>query len=187
MNHLITADALRAAGANTVRAELWLEAIRAAADAYQIDNKLRMAAFLPQIGHESAGLKYTTEIWGPTEAQARYEGRVDLGNVRKGDGERFKGHGLLQTTGRANHARVRDRLRARLGDQVPDFELHPELLAEREWAAMSAADYWGDRGLNTLADAGDFRRITKLINGGLNGYADRLIKWHAVRAVLGLE
>lgn len=187
MTHIITTDALRAAGANSVRAELWLEPIRAAADVYRITTPVRVAAFLPQIGHESGGLKYTTEIWGPTEAQERYEGRADLGNTQKGDGAKFKGHGLLQTTGRANHARVRDRLRARLGDRVPDFEAHPELLAEREWAALSAADYWDDRGLNALADAGDFRRITKLINGGLNGLPDRLIKWHAVRAVLGLE
>lgn len=187
MEHLITAQALRAAGANAVRSELWLEPIRAAADAYGITAPHQVAAFLPQVGHESANFKYTTELWGPTDAQLGYEGRADLGNTQPGDGARYKGHGLIQVTGRANHAAARDRMRAKFGPQVPDFEAHPELLAEREWAAMSAGDYWQSRNLNRLADAGKFELITRRINGGLNGYADRLIKWHAVRAVLGLE
>ena len=187
MKHLITTDALRAAGANAVRAELWLEPIRAAADAYVINTPGRVADFLAQIGHETMGLKYTTELWGPTPAQRRYEGRRDLGNTQPGDGARYKGHGLIQTTGRANHARVRDRLRARLGPDVPDFELHPELLAAREWAALSAGDYWADRDINTPSDAGDFVEVTKRVNGGDNGYDDRLAKRTAVRAVLGLE
>ena len=186
MSHLITTATLRAVGANVARAELWLEPMRAAADVYDIYTPERVAAFLAQIGHESAGLKYTTELWGPSPAQRRYEGREDLGNTQPGDGARYKGHGLIQTTGRANHARVRDRLRQRLGDWVPDFEAHPELLATHEWAALSAADYWDDRGLNALADAGEFERITRRINGGLNGQADRLAKWRAVRAELGL-
>ena len=58
---------------------------------------------------------------------AAYEGRVDLGNTQPGDGVRFKGRGLIQTTGRKNHALVRDRLRQRFHD-VPDFELEPEAL-----------------------------------------------------------
>lgn len=187
MTHLVTTEALRAAGANNVRSELWLEPIRAAADAYGIATPRRVAAFLSQLGHESAGFKYATEIWGPTPAQRRYEGRADMGNTQPGDGARYKGHGLIQVTGRANHAAARDRMRAKFGNQVPDFEFHPELLAEREWAAMSAADYWYSRRLNWLADADNFELITRRVNGGLNGYADRLIKWHAVRVVLGLE
>lgn len=187
MSHIITTDALRAAGANSVRAELWLEPIRAAADAYEINTPERVAAFLAQVGHETMGLKYTTELWGPTPAQRRYEGRRDLGNVQKGDGERYKGHGLIQTTGRANHARVRDRLRKRLGPDVPDFELHPELLAEREWAAMSAGDYWDDRKINAAVDEGDFVEVTRLVNGGANGLEDREAKWDAIREVLRLE
>ena len=187
MSHLITTQAIRAAGANAVRSELWLEPLRAAAAAYGIATPKQIAAWLPQLGHESSGFKYTTEIWGPTPAQRRYEGRADLGNTQPGDGARYKGHGLIQVTGRANHAAARDRMRAKFGPDVPDFEAHPELLADREWAALSAADYWHSRNLNALADADNFKTITKRINGALNGYADRLIKWHAVRAAMGLE
>ena len=126
-------------------------------------------------------------MWGPTAAQSNYEGRADLGNSQPGDGSRYRGHGLIQVTGRFNHARVRDRLRARLGDGVPDFEASPELLAQPEWAAMSAADYWDDRGLNALADQATpeaFVAITRKINGGTNGLADRQARLAAVQAVL---
>jgi putative chitinase len=128
-------------------------------------------------------LRSTTEQWGPTPAQRRYEGRADLGNTQPGDGERFKGHGFIQVTGRFNHARVRDRLRERFPD-VPDFEAEPERLAELPWAALSAADYWDDKGLNALADAGDFAAITRKINGGLNGQADRLARWGKAKRAL---
>ena len=67
---------------------------------------------------------------------------------------------------------------------MPDFEADPEALALPEWAALSAADFWEDHGLNALADAGDFERITKRINGGLNGYADRLARFNEAREVL---
>ncbi|RYF07722.1 MAG: hypothetical protein EOO31_05345 [Comamonadaceae bacterium] len=72
----------------------------------------------------------------------------------------------------------------RLGEGVPDFEAQPELLALDEWAALSAADYWDDRQLNALADAGNFEGITRKINGGLNGQADRQARWERVKAAL---
>lgn len=165
----------------------WLEPIEAAMAAYGIDTPARQAAFLAQVGHESGGLQYAREIWGPTPTQARYEGRADLGNTQPGDGKRFRGHGLIQVTGRANHAAARDRLRAKFaasGPWVPDFEADPEALALPEWAAMSAADFWNAHGLNALADAGDFEKITRRINGGLNGYADRLARYDQAREVL---
>lgn len=174
-----------ACGARIDRAQAFLPYIQEAIDAYGIDTPERVAAFLAQIGHESGGLKYTREIWGPTPAQSRYEGRADLGNTEPGDGERFKGHGLIQTTGRANHARVRDRLREKFPHlTVPDFEETPEALAEYRWAALSAADFWDEHGLNELADAGDFMRLTRRINGGTNGYEDRVARWDTAKAVL---
>lgn len=99
-----------------------------------------------------------------------------------GDGERFKGHGLIQVTGRANHAKVRDRLRQRFPN-VPDFEVYPEMLCDPHWASLSACDYWDDHGLNALADVGDFKRITRRINGGLNGFKDRLARWDSAKIV----
>lgn len=175
----MTPELLRAAtGCTPEAAERFAGPLSAACAFYGIDTAQRLAPFLAQIGHESGALRYTRELWGPTAAQARYEGRADLGNTRPGDGERFKGHGLIQTTGRFNHARVRDRLRERFPHlAVPDFEADPEALTDPQWASLSAADYWDDRGLNALADAGDFERITRKINGGLNGYADRKARW----------
>ena len=176
--------ALRAVGATVAKAEEIRDAMSLACALYDITTPARIAAFLAQVGHESGGFRYTTEIWGPTPAQQRYEGRKDLGNTQPGDGPRFRGHGFIQTTGRANHASVRDRLRERLSVEVPDFEARPEALAELPWACLSAADYWDMRRLNALADAGDFEAITRKVNGGLNGYADRIARWERAKIAL---
>lgn len=175
-------------------AERWLPEIENAMAFYGIDTPLRQAAFLAQIGHESGGLHYTAELWGPTSAQERYEGRADLGNTQPGDGRRYRGHGLIQVTGRDNHARVRDRLRERFPAlEVPDFEASPEALAQFDWAALSAADFWDEHGLNAYADTGDFDGVSDIINrgrktakeGDANGYASRLALYKAACEVLG--
>ena len=184
---LVTLQALRAVGASPLHAQRWLAPLQLTCDTFEINTPERVAAFLAQIGHESMGLSTTTERWGPTDAQRRYEGRKDLGNVQPGDGSKFRGHGLIQTTGRANHVSVRDRLRARIGPHVPDFELHPQQLAQEPWAALSAGDYWQERKINALADTNDIRGVTRKVNGGLNGYSDRLQRWLAVCRVLGVN
>lgn len=131
-----------------------------------MDNPLRLAHFLAQIAHESGGFRYMEEIWGPTAAQKRYEGRQDLGNTRPGDGFRYKGRGPLQLTGRANY---RD-YGARLG---LDLEGSPELAAPPGVGLLIALEYWKVRNLNILADSDDLIGITRRINGGLNGLDDR--------------
>lgn len=161
-----------AMGCSAELAVRYAEHLDEACRRFQIATPARLAAFLAQIGHESGSLRWAREIWGPTPAQSRYEGRADLGNTQPGDGSRYRGRGLIQTTGRENYRRVRDRLRLLLGD-VPDFEANPEALEQPRWAALSAGDYWDMRGLNALADVGDFLAITKRINGGTNGLADR--------------
>jgi putative chitinase len=182
-----------ATGAGMVRAQGWLSHVQRTLDAYEINTPLRAAAFLAQIGHESAGLRFTTEIWNPAQvpAQGRYEGRADLGNTQPGDGYKFRGHGCIQVTGRANHAAARERLRVKFGPAVPDFEAVPHRLAEPEWAALSAGDYWHSRSLNALADAGSFNRISKAINLGNpnstrvpNGDADRRARYETALNVL---
>lgn len=181
---MITSNLLIAAvGCSAHAAEVFAQPLADACAAYEINTPTRLAAFLAQIGHESGAFKYTSEIWGPTPAQQRYEGRADLGNTQPGDGSRYRGRGLIQTTGRHNYARVRDRLRRRYSD-VPDFEQQPEALTVPQWAALSAADYWDDRGLNSLADVGDFEGITRKINGGLNGYEDRKTRWKRAEKAL---
>lgn len=181
---MLTAEQLRAAtGCTAARADHWLPHITKACATFAINTPARLAAFLAQIGHESGRLVYVREIWGPTPAQQRYEGRADLGNTQPGDGKRYMGRGLIQTTGRANYSATRDGLAAYLPN-VPDFEAVPALLERPDLAAMSAAWFWHSRELNTFADLGDFIRITKRINGGTNGLADRLALYEAAKAVL---
>ena len=183
----IELEHLRAVGAKQAIAERWLPALQRVCMVYDIITAPRIAAFLAQTAHESIGFAVTSELWGPTPAQQRYEGRKDLGNTQPGDGSRFRGHGLIQITGRANHVLMRDRLRKRLGKDMPDFEQTPKALAEAPWAAWSAGEYWAEHQLNWYADAGDFKALTRRINGGLNGYADRLERWLNVRRVMGTQ
>ena len=84
------------------RAAEFLPIIESASVDFEINTPKRMAAFLAQVGHESGGLHWLTELWGPTPAQSRYEGRADLGNTQKDDGFKYRGRGLIQITGRSN-------------------------------------------------------------------------------------
>ena len=147
-------------------AGVFVPVLNTAMSRYQIVGGKRIAAFIAQIGHESGQLKYVKEIWGPTAAQARYEGRADLGNTVQGDGSKYRGRGLIQITGRANYKACGEALGL-------DLINHPELLEKPQHACMSAAWFWASKGLNTLADAGQFDKITQRINGGQNGAADR--------------
>lgn len=183
---MLTIDILRSStGCTASRAETWLPHIQRACELFGINTPARLAAFLAQIGHESGRLVYVREIWGPTPAQQRYEGRADLGNTQPGDGKRYMGRGLIQTTGRANYAATRDGLAAFV-PSVPDFEAMPALLERPDMAALSAAWYWHSRKLNALADAGDFVAITRRINGGTNGLADRQALHRAACAAMGV-
>jgi putative chitinase len=163
------------------RAAAYLPHLLVAMEKHQINNPKRIAAFLAQIGHESGYLRYAREIWGSTDAQKRYDTRADLGNTPEldGDGKKFLGRGLIQITGRRNYQLVSLIL---FGDER--LLAAPELLEQPEWAAESAAWFWMKEGLNELADRGEFKQITKRINGGLNGYADRLKIWARAREVL---
>ncbi|MES2869223.1 MAG: glycoside hydrolase family 19 protein [Pseudomonadota bacterium] len=147
-------------------AGVFVPVLNAAMVRYQIIGPKRRAAFIAQIGHESGQLKYVKEIWGPTAAQARYEGRKDLGNTVAGDGSKYRGRGLIQITGRANYMACGEALGL-------DLIKQPELLEKPQHACMSAAWFWAAKGLSTLADAGQFDTITRRINGGQNGAADR--------------
>lgn len=170
-------DLARCTGARIDRATTFLPFLEDAMHEFEINTPARQAAFLAQIGHESGGLHWLIEIWGPSDAQRRYEMRYDLGNIAPGDGFKYRGRGLMQTTGRANFKATGEALGV-------DLVARPELLSDPSLAARSAGWYWKARGLNALADAGDFERITKKINGGLNGYADRLGLYAAAKAVL---
>lgn len=147
-----------------------LDAIIAIADEYKPH---QLAHVLAQVMHESGGLIYDREVWGPTAAQQRYEGRKDLGNIRKGDGSKFRGYGPIQITGRANTTAFYEWCQKR-GLNPPDFIDKPELMATSPWAGWSVVWYWTTRNLNKYADTNDIEMITRKVNGGLNGYEDRL-------------
>ncbi len=141
-----------------------------------------MAQFLAQTMHESGGLRYVREIWGPTKAQKGYEGRADLGNVKPGDGKRFMGRDVLQITGRANYRALTAWVRKTFG-KGPDFEANPELLESPEWLGIAAIWYFLTRkGLIDYARAGNIEMVTRRVNGGLNGYQDRL-HWYDLSAL----
>ena len=142
--------------------DLYVEPLNAAMNEFEINNVARETMFLAQVAHESGGFHYVQEI----ASGAAYEGRADLGNIEPGDGVRFKGRGLIQITGRANYDSCGQALSLPLLDS-------PELLEQPVNAARSAGWFWQTHGLNQIADVGDFVHITKRINGGTNGLADR--------------
>jgi len=138
-----------------------------------INTPERQRAFLAQLAHESGSFRYKEEI----ASGAAYEGRKDLGNTQPGDGERYKGRGLIQLTGRANYRAV--------GNAIGiDLENHPEKVMDPNVSAKVAAHFWQSRGLNELADQGNFREITRRINGGYNGYEDRLAYYERAQSAI---
>jgi putative chitinase len=132
---------------------------------FLINTPLRKAHFLAQVGHESLSLIYTEEL----ASGKAYEGRSDLGNTQKGDGQRFKGCGLIQLTGRSNYTSYGAYANLNLlqkGNEkwvstIPSLALDVSL-----W-------FWLKRGLNNYADADNLRAITRRVNGGYNGLSDR--------------
>ena len=137
-----------------------------------ITTRRRAAMFIAQTSHESGGYRYREEI---ADGSA-YEGRRDLGNTHPGDGPRFKGRTFLQITGRANYVQVSRALHV-------DFVTRPTRLAEQRYAAKGAAWWWKTHGCNQLADSGNFIAVTRRINGGTNGLADRQRYYRRARVV----
>lgn len=142
---------------------------------FGITTPQRRSAFLAQIAHESGSLRYVLEL----ASGDAYEGRADLGNVRPGDGRRFKGRGLMQITGRANYGKCAIALGM-------DLLTRPELLELPVGACRSAGWYWQIRNLNAFADRDEFGALTKAINGGYTHIDDRIAHWLTARKALGL-
>ena len=142
-----------------------------------IDTPLRQAHFLAQAAHETGGFRTLEEYGGPAYF-ARYDGRKDLGNLQPGDGARFHGRGIFQLTGRANYQAYGRRLGMDLIGQ-------PALAASPAGSVRIAVAYWQAKGLNGWADRDDVVEITRRINGGRNGLADRRRYLAAAKAQLG--
>ena len=133
----------------------------------------QQAMFIAQLAHESGGFRFMEEL----ASGAAYEGRADLGNTQPGDGVRYKGRGYIQVTGRYNYEQAGRALGL-------DLVNNPELAARPENAARIAAWYWTSRDINDAANAGDFLQVTRLINGGTNGLADRQAHYARAQAAL---
>lgn len=188
----------------------WLPHIIKTCEEFEINTQQRIAAFLAQTSHESAGYTMLEEnlnysdvtmaaVWparfavkGPDGkykldekgkktpnafakalhrkpeaiANAVYSNRMGNGTIESGDGWKHRGMGLKQLTGKDNHKRCGDYLGV-------DFVTNPEKLLEPEFAARSAGWFWKTNKLNSFADAGDIKGMTKVINGGLIGYDQR--------------
>jgi len=196
-------------------AGVFVSALNQAMARFDITSPVRQAAFIAQLGHESAHLTKLSESlyykdpervaqlfkYGfdlnqngrvePAEvefakgylrnseklANRVYGGRYGNGPEASGDGYRYRARGVIGITFRDNYRLCGQALGVPLLDK-------PELLEQPEYAALSAAWYWWDRGLNELADAGLFDRISRVINGGDNGREDRRELWAKAKAVL---
>ncbi|MGP2538336.1 MULTISPECIES: glycoside hydrolase family 19 protein [Pantoea] len=207
---MLTASSFQlATGVSNALRDAWFPHIAASLSAFQISTPLRQAHFLAQTGHESAGflkveegLNYSenalTAMFGKriTAEQARAYGRNAMhvanqkmiasiiyanrngnGDVASGDGYRYRGRGLIQITGKANYSALVKQLGA-------DVVANPDLLLGYHFAAMSAAAWWKNHGLNDLADSDDVTRITRIINGGTNGLDDRKSRLSKSKGIL---
>jgi putative chitinase len=172
----ITPEILREiAGASVNRniVEGMVEHLPEILDDYNINTKLRISHFLAQLAHESDHFR-TFEEYASGDA---YEGRRDLGNVKRGDGRRYKGRGPIQLTGRFNYRKYGKILGV-------DLENNPHLASSPKVGLQIAAEYWTRNGLNALADADNGKQITRRINGGYNGLDDRMKKIRRAKRVM---
>lgn len=158
----------------------YISALNSCMTRFEINTPARIAAFIAQIFWESGELRYTEEI---ASGSAYDTGRlaVRLGNTPQDDddGERYKGRGLIQTTGTANYRACSKALGV-------DFLANPELLAKLPHSVDSAGWYWSSRKLNQLADQGKFDEITRKINGGQNGAEGRHRYWELAKKAFGV-
>ncbi|MBD9635978.1 peptidoglycan-binding protein [Ensifer sp. ENS07] len=184
----ITAQQVRDASKGKVN-ESNLASVLVALDKYGskfgMDRPHRLAQYFAQLMHESGDFRSDREIWGPTSAQQRYDTRTDLGNTpeKDGDGYLYRGRTGMQLTGKDNYRQFRDWGRT-AGLACPDIVKDPDAVNTDPWEGLVPLFYWDTRGLNRWADEGDAETITKKVNGGKNGLADRFDRLARISLVL---
>jgi putative chitinase len=136
---------------------------------------LRVCHFLAQAAHETMRFQTLRELGGPAYF-AKYDGRKDLGNSQPGDGARFHGRGIFQLTGRSNYEAMTKRLNIDLVKN-PDEAMRPST------SLQIACLFWATHKLNDLADQDHIEGITRRINGGLNGLAERRHMYQKARSI----
>lgn len=188
----------------------WYKAMMEIFPKYEINTPNRIAGFVAQCAHESNNFNNLEENLNYSEASllkvfGRYFGPAPkrnakeyaknpekianyvyqdefrtskMGNVKPGDGWLFRGRGLKQLTGRENYTNF--------GKTVGmTAEQAAEYVATEKGAIESACWFWNAKKLNAIADSGDIVKMTKVINGGDIGLADRKARWEKALAVLG--
>jgi len=201
----LTVEQLKQLLPNNQYVEQWHDALSKLFPDYEINTPQRMAAFIAQCSHESAGftalkenLNYSaaslSRVWPsrfPPEIAAQYAGqqerianraycdRMGNGPESSGDGWKYAGKGLIQLTGKDNYTRFAESVEMNVEDV-------PEYLATFEGAAQSACWFWESNNLNRFADAGDIKGLTKAINGGYIGLEDRVKHYEHALHVLGV-
>lgn len=201
---IIVADQLRRAlDIQFARAALWVDPLNETFERFGLTEPIHVASFLSQVGHESARLSRTEEglnysvngLMGtfpkyfdhdeamhyarkPHQIANRvYADRLGNGDEASGDGWKYRGKGLIQVTGKENHAKCGEALGL---DLIGD----PDQLLVPINAALSAGWYWQSRNLNDLAH--DIRATTKRVNGGMHGFADRQLLYQLAKKALGV-
>lgn len=148
----------------------------------QCNNVNRIAMWIAQMGHESAGFNATEEY----ASGSAYEGRKDLGNTQPGDGVRFKGRSWIQITGRSNYTNLSKWAHSKGIVPTPTFFVdNPTKLADMQYAGLGPAWYWtvARPDINALSDQRDLVTVTKRINGGTNGLPDRQVRYNRALAL----
>lgn len=189
MNEIISAHQLRSAAkgkVNESNMNSMLVALNSYGATFGLHKPHRLAHFLAQVMHESGAFRYDREIWGPTPAQKRYDTRTDLGNTAAadGDGKKNAGRGPIQLTGGDNIRKFYKWCKDTIGGAVPNFPANPDLINTDPWEGLSALFFWDTNGLNRWADQGDIETVTRRVNGGKNGLADRIDYYGRIALVL---
>lgn len=151
------------------RLEEFVDSFNKYSDMFGINTPLRVVHFLAQVFHESANLKYREEL----ASGAAYDTgalAIKLGNTpqKDGDGQKYKGRGYIQLTGKANYEAY-----TKSGFCKGDVVKNPELLAQSPGDLKSAMWFWYSKKLNIWADKDDIEAVTKRVNGGYNGLSNR--------------
>lgn len=202
---MIEASTLRAIGVSSKNADEYLPWLNMTMLKYDINTPVRQAMFLSQIAHESGnfcavqenlnysvnGLRSTFRKYFPDDeiaaqyarqpekiANRVYANRMGNGDEASGDGWKYRGRGLIQLTGKNNYTSF-----SLTADN--DSLINPQIVIEPEYATESAGWFWVTNNLNQLADTGDVTAVTKRINGGYNGLADREAKFGKLVIILG--
>jgi len=201
---MITVDQLQHIAPENKDIKNWCDTFNNHIESYEINTPARIAAFLAQCAHESSdytvlteNLFYRTEtllnLWPkyfPTHMIAEeyamhpekiankvYANRMGNGNELSGDGWKYRGRGLIGITGKSQYQNFAEVLKVSIDDCLI-------YMNSKDGAVESACWFWKTKNINTFADKKDIIGMTKAINGGLNGLANRKIKYQLALEVV---